>query len=254
MKVTILGCGGSGGVPLIGGIWGACNPENPRNRRLRSSILVEDGETRLLIDSTPDLRTQLLAAGSDGRIDAVIYTHAHADHLHGIDDLRVVNSIRQAPLDCYAMPETLAKIRERFGYVLPALDDRRGTYGAGFFYKPVLSPHEIAGPFRVGGLEIVPFEQDHGFIKTLGLRIGPLGYSTDVVALGEAAFAALAGVRLWIVDALRLKPHDTHSHLAQTLGWIARVKPDRALLTHMNTDMDYDAVAALCPPGVAPGP
>ncbi len=253
MKVTILGCGGSGGVPLIGGFWGACNPANPRNRRLRSSILVEERGTCILVDSTPDLRAQLLAAGSDGRLDAVIYTHAHADHLHGIDDLRVVNAIRQAPLEAYATPETMAKIRERFGYVLPPLDDKRAPNPAGFFYKPVLLPREIAGAFRIGPVEVVPFEQEHGFVKTLGLRFGPVAYSTDVVELGEAAFAALEGVRLWIVDALRLRPHDTHSHLDKTLGWIARVKPERAVLTHMNYEMDYDEVAARCPPGVEPG-
>jgi phosphoribosyl 1,2-cyclic phosphate phosphodiesterase len=254
MRVTILGCGGSGGVPLIGGFWGACKPENPRNRRLRSSILVEEGDTRILVDSSPDLRQQMLALGGDGRLDAVLYTHAHADHLHGIDDLRVVNAIRKAPLDLYAAPETLEKIRTRFGYVLPPLaEGKRMPNPQGFFYKPVLTAHAITGPFRVGAIDVLPFEQDHGFVKTLGFRFGRAAYSTDVVELGEGAFAALEGVSLWIVDALRLAPHDTHSHLEKTLGWIARVKPARAVLTHMNFEMDYDDVAARCPPGVEPG-
>jgi phosphoribosyl 1,2-cyclic phosphate phosphodiesterase len=247
MKVTILGCGGSNGVPLIGGNWGACNPDNPRNRRLRASILVEHDGTRLLVDSSPDLRQQLLASGG-GWLDAVIYTHGHADHLHGIDDLRMVNVVRQAPLDAYADARTLAQIRERFGYVLEPLSPS----GEGHFYKPCLVPREIAGPFRVGEVEAVPFEQDHGFSKTLGFRFGAFAYSTDVWQLDDAAFAVLAGVKVWVVDCLRWEAHGTHSHFDRTLEWIARVKPERAILTHMNHTMDYDAVAARCPPGVEP--
>jgi len=247
MKLTILGCGGSNGVPLVGGIWGNCNPNNPRNRRLRASVLVEDGATRVLVDSSPDLRQQLLAAGT-GQIDAVIYTHPHADHLHGIDDLRMVNVLRNAALDIYGEAPTLAQIRTRFGYALTPLS----ANSQGYFYKPCLVPHEIVGPFRVGTIDVVPFEQDHGYSKTLGLRFGPIAYSTDVVSLGEAAFKALAGVKAWVVDCLRFAPHETHSHFDKTLGWIARVKPERAILTHMNHAMDYDSVSVCCPPGVEP--
>lgn len=247
MKVTILGCGGSNGVPLIGGDWGLCNPQNPRNRRLRASILVEDAETRLLVDTSPDLRQQLLATGN-GWLDAVLFTHGHADHLHGIDDLRMVNVLRRAPLDAYADARTLEVIRQRFGYVLTPL----GADGPSYYYKPCLAPHPISGTFHVKTIEITPFEQDHGYSKTLGFRFGPVAYSTDVVALDEAAFAALEGVKVWVVDALRFAPHETHSWLDRTLGWIARVKPERAILTHMNHAMDYDAVSACCPPGVEP--
>ncbi|HLI12806.1 MAG TPA: MBL fold metallo-hydrolase [Alphaproteobacteria bacterium] len=249
MKVTILGCGGSNGVPTIGGYWGACNPDNPKNRRLRSSILVEDGTTRILIDTSPDLRQQLLAAGG-GRLDAVLYTHAHADHLHGIDDLRMVNVIRKAPLDIYGDQRTLQQIRDRFDYVLTPIPP--DATGAIHFYKPYLIPHEIAGPFHVKETKVIPFRQNHGFSTTLGFRLGTIAYSTDVVDLDDTAFDILKGLELWIVDCLRVAQHETHAHFKKTMSWIARARPMRAILTHMNQSMDYDAVHAMCPPNVEP--
>ena len=246
MRVRILGCGGSGGVPLVGGVWGACDPAEPRNRRRRASVLVEDGPTTLLIDTSPDLREQLLDAGTK-RLDAVLFTHAHADHLHGIDDLRGMNRLMRANLPVYADARTLAVIAERFDYVFRPLEE-----GASF-YKPTLTEHVIEGPFTVAGIDVVPFVQDHGFSKTLGFRIGGMGYSTDVVDLDEAAFAALAGIELWIVDCLRYDPHPTHSHLEKTLSWIARVKPHRAVLTHMDVPLDYATLRGRLPPGVEPG-
>jgi phosphoribosyl 1,2-cyclic phosphate phosphodiesterase len=245
MKVRILGCGSSGGVPVVGGVWGACDPAETRNRRRRASILVEDDATTLLIDTSPDLREQLLDAGIK-RLDAVLFTHAHADHLHGIDDLRGMNRLMRAALPVYADSRTLAVIEERFDYVFRPLE------GASF-YKPTLTPHAIEGEFTVGGIRIVPFVQDHGFSTTLGFRIGSMAYSTDVVDLDEAAFAALAGIELWIVDCLRYEPHPTHSHLAKTLSWIARVKPRRAVLTHMDVPLDYATLRGKLPPGVEPG-
>jgi phosphoribosyl 1,2-cyclic phosphate phosphodiesterase len=243
-----LGCGPSWGVPRIGGEWGACDPANPRNRRRRVSVLVEAGGAVLLIDTAPDLREQLLDAGTR-RIDAVLFTHAHADHLHGIDDLRSVNWLTQRPIPVYADGESLGEIEQRFGYVFTApKPDRQHAY-----YKPVLEPHRIDGPFLAAGVAVQPFTQDHGFSPTLGFRIGGFAYSTDVVGLDEAAFAALAGIELWIVDCIRRKPHVTHSHLAQTLAWIARVKPRRAVLTHMDESLDYAQLAAELPPGVEPG-
>ena len=246
MRVRILGCGGSGGVPLIGNDWGVCDPKNPKNNRLRASILVEDRETALLVDTSPDLRAQLLGAGTE-RLDGVLFTHAHADHVHGIDDLRSVNRRMQAWLPIYADRETLAAIEARFGYVLEKIPEAHG------FFKPCLTPNLINGPFRVGNIDILPFEQDHGFGRTsLGFRFGPIAYSTDVVGLSEAAFESLRGVRLWIVDCLRDRSHPTHSHLAQTLDWIKRVAPERAVLTHMNQEVDYETLARSLPDGVEP--
>ncbi|PCJ60450.1 MAG: MBL fold metallo-hydrolase [Rhodospirillaceae bacterium] len=246
MRVRILGCGGSGGVPLIGNDWGACDPKNPKNSRLRASILVEDRETALLVDTSPDLRAQLLAAGTE-RLDGVLFTHTHADHIHGIDDLRPVNRRMGAWIPIYADRETLAAIEARFGYVLEKMPEEYG------FFKPCLTPNLINGPFRIGNIDVLPFEQDHGFGRTsLGFRFGPIAYSTDVVGLSEAAFESLRGVRLWIVDCLRDRSHPTHSHLAQTLAWIKRVAPERAVLTHMNQDADYETLARSLPDGVEP--
>lgn len=246
MKVTVLGCGGSGGVPLIGGNWGSCDPANPKNRRRRSSILVEEAGTTLLVDTSPDCREQLLDAGVR-HLDAVLYTHAHADHLHGIDDLRAMNRLMQRRLPAYASPETLRRIGQRFDYVFAPLEPGSG------FYKPALEPRPIDGPFRAGSIDVRSFEQDHGFSTTLGFRFGPVAYSTDVVELSEAAFETIAGVEVWIVDCLRKEPHPTHSHLEKTLAWIERVKPRRAIFTHMDIWLDYDELRRELPPHVEPG-
>ncbi len=246
MKVTILGCGASWGVPAIGPDWGRCDPADPRNRRRRCSLLVENRGSVLLIDTSPDLREQLIDARVR-RIDAVLLTHAHADHLHGIDDLRMINLLMKKPIPIYADARTMEQVEQRFGYVLkPALPDK-------LLARPTLQPHEIAGPFTVAGMPVVPFVQDHGFSTTLGFRIGPLGYSTDVTELDDNAFAALAGVELWIVDCLRRRPHPTHSHLAKSLAWIERVRPRRAALTHMDQSFDYRELSAELPQGVEPG-
>jgi phosphoribosyl 1,2-cyclic phosphate phosphodiesterase len=248
MRVTVLGCGPSWGVPRIGGEWGDCDPTDPRNRRRRVSVLVEEGGTTLLIDTSPDLREQLLDAGVR-RIDAVLFTHAHADHLHGIDDLRSVNWLMRSGIPVFASAQALAEINQRFGYVFDTLKpDRPAAY-----YKPVLEPHAVDGPFAAAGIPIMPFVQDHGFSTTLGFRIGAMAYSTDVVELDEAAFAALRGVDLWIVDCIRRKPHVTHAHLEKTLQWIARVKPRRAVLTHMDESLDYATLRRELPAGVEPG-
>jgi phosphoribosyl 1,2-cyclic phosphate phosphodiesterase len=248
MRVTMLGCGPSWGVPRIGGEWGACDPGNPRNRRLRVSALVEAQDAVLLIDTSPDLREQLLAANVR-RLDAVLFTHAHADHLHGIDDLRSVNRLMGKALPIYAGAETLAEIKARFGYVLTPPADGKGAA----YYKPVLEAHVIDGPFEAAGVAVRPFQQDHGFSKTLGFRIGNFAYSTDVIELDEAAFAALAGIEVWIVDCIRRERHLTHSHLMRTLGWIHRVKPRRAVLTHMDESLDYETLRRELPEGVEPG-
>jgi len=244
VKVTVLGCGASAGVPTIGGIWGACDPSEPRNRRRRASILVEQGDAAVLVDTTPDLREQALSADLT-RLDAVIGTHAHADHLHGIDDLRAFNKLQNAPIPYHADAATLAKVRERFGYVFDPLP------AGHHYFKPTLEPREIDGPFEIGGIPVTPFRQDHGVAgETLGLRFGPIAYSTDVVELDDAAFEALDGVETWIVDCFRYEPHQTHAHFDKALDWIARVRPKRAVLTHMNETVDYRGLLARCPPGV----
>ncbi len=246
MKSTLLGCGPSWGVPAIGPDWGRCDPAEPRNYRRRCSLLVESRGAALLIDTSPDLREQLLNANAV-RLDAVLLTHAHADHLHGIDDLRMINKLIRHPIPLYASANTLAEVERRFGYVLkPAVPGNPP-------YRPALTPHEITGRFAAAGMPVVPFAQDHGFSTTLGFRIGKLAYSTDAAELDDNAFAVLAGVELWIVDCLRREPHPTHSHLAKTLAWIERVRPRRAVLTHMDQSLDYRELSGELPVGVEPG-
>jgi phosphoribosyl 1,2-cyclic phosphate phosphodiesterase len=250
MKVTVLGCGGSSGVPLAdgtpGGFWGVCDPNNPRNRRRRVSVLVEQGETAVLIDTSPDLRVQLLDARVK-RLDAVLFTHAHADHCHGLDELRALVFRQRGPIDAYMDAGTQAFLLNRFGYAFTS------SHSPDSLYRPMLNDRVVDGPFTVGGIEITPFAQGHGPETTLGFRLGPVAYSIDVVSLDDNAFATLAGVKLWVVDCLRDDPHPTHSHLEQTLAWIARLRPERAVLSHMNHQIDYDDLKSRCPPGVEPG-
>jgi phosphoribosyl 1,2-cyclic phosphate phosphodiesterase len=250
MKVTLLGCGGSGGVPLAGreagGHWGNCDPSNPRNRRRRVSVLVEQAGTSVLVDTSPDLRLQMLDAGIE-RLDAVLYTHAHADHCHGVDDLRWIVYAQGRPIDAYMDMKTQETMTRRFPYAFASSADPAS------FYTPLLIERLIEGPFKVGALEVLPFVQGHGRETSLGFRFGPVAYSTDVVELDALAFEVLDGVELWIVDCLREAPHPTHAHFAKALEWIDRIKPRRAVLTHMNHTVDYDALAARCPPGVEPG-
>jgi phosphoribosyl 1,2-cyclic phosphate phosphodiesterase len=245
MKVTILGSGAAGGCPSINRGWGACDPTNPRNRRLRPSILVEQGRGTILVDTSPDCREQLLTAGVR-RLDAVLFTHDHADHIHGIDELREINRAMQAPLDIYAGAETMDSIRTRFPYVLGAVEEGQSIY------KPMLVPHVANGPFTVGGLEIVPYDQDHGYCRTMGFRFGKFAYSTDLVDLPEASFDAIAGIDVWVVGCLSYDPHPTHAHLDKVLGWLNRVKPKRAYLTHMTPSLDYETLRAALPSHVAP--
>jgi phosphoribosyl 1,2-cyclic phosphate phosphodiesterase len=244
MKITVLGCGSSGGVPLIGGNWGVCDPKNARNRRSRVSIAVEQGDTVLLVDTSPDMRQQLLD-NDIKKIDAVLYTHAHADHCHGIDDLRSMNWLMQKPVAVYADAATMGDLRQRFSYIF------MGT-GADNYYKPSVTAHVIDGGFNAGGIDVVPFRQNHGYTHSLGFRFGDFAYSTDVHTFDDAAWDALRGVKTWLVDCVRPEPHPTHSHVRQTLEWVRRLKPERAFLTHMNHMMDYDTLIATLPPGVAP--
>ena len=247
MRVTILGCGTSGGVPRPGGKgglgeWGAANPDDPRNRRRRCSILVEDQGKTLLVDTSPDLRAQLLDARVE-RVDAVLWTHEHADQVHGIDDLRPY-ALRQGRIEAWADAHTFGVLRRSFGYCFEA-------EGSGF-YNPIYQPNLIEGPFEAAGLPVIPFVQDHGTISSLGFRFGQLAYANDVVALADDAFAAMAGVEVLVVDAMRFRPHPTHAHLDRALEWIERIGPQRAFLTNLHVDMDYAEVDRSTPAHVQP--
>ena len=251
MKVTILGSGTSSGVPRIGGAdgggdWGACDPGEPRNRRRRVSVLVEAGEHRLIIDTGPDFREQCLDAKLR-RLDAVLLTHSHADHTHGIDDLRQFFHLMGAPIPVYAAKGTWDHVYGRFRYVF---EGRKG-------YAATADARTIEGPVRVGPMRIIAFPQVHGGITSWGFRIeaeeAVFCYSTDLNELTEAAERAVAGCDLWIVDALREAPHPTHAHLDRTLGWIEALAPARAVLTHMDNSMDYRSLAAKLPDRVEPG-
>lgn len=249
LRVTVLGCGGSAGVPLIGGPdgtgdWGVCDPKEPRNRRTRASIVVESEGQRLLIDTSPDLRGQLLACGVP-RVDAILYTHSHADHITGLDDVRILNRIAGRPLEAFASQETLTELERRFDYAF------RPWQPPGFF-RPVLTTRVVAAGDSVpmAGLRVQLFHQDHGFTRSLGVRIGGFAYSTDVVALDVEALDGLAGVHTWLVDCFQRGPHSTHADLELVQRWAGRVAPTRTVLTHMGTDMDWDWLQANLPGGM----
>lgn len=255
LEFTILGSGSSGGVPRADGDWGACDPADPRNRRSRCSLLVRrrgegpDHETTVLVDTSPDLRLQTAAAGVR-RLDAVLLTHDHADQTHGIDDIRAFFIRQRARIPTYADAATTRSMLQRFGYVFqglggyPSISDltRIPEHGQAW---------SVAGPS--GAIPVVTFDQDHGEVRTVGYRFGDVAYSPDVVQLDDAAFDALAGLDVWIVDALRWRPHPTHAHVERTLEWIARVRPRRAILTNLHIDLDFEDLRSRLPPGVEPG-
>ncbi|MEM8980749.1 MAG: MBL fold metallo-hydrolase [Pseudomonadota bacterium] len=248
---TILGCGSSGGVPRLGGHWGACDPNEPKNVRRRCSLLIEqnstEGTTRILIDTGPDLRAQLLDAGV-GALDAVVYTHSHADHVHGLDDLRQIVYNMRARLPVWADVPTQNDLLSRFGYAF--------VQPPGSAYPPILDLNTIYGPLEISGaggtITLDPLEVEHGRIDALGFRIGDLAYIPDVSDMSDDMFAKLEGLSCWILDALRIEPHPTHLHLAKSLEWIERVAPKEAILTNMHLDLDYAWVASETPEHVRP--
>jgi phosphoribosyl 1,2-cyclic phosphate phosphodiesterase len=259
LEAIILGSGSSSGVPRLGGAdgagdWGACDPTNPRNNRKRCSLFVrrksEAGETALLVDTSPDLREQLLAAHVK-RLDAVLITHDHADQLHGIDDLRAVAYLARKRIDVYSDAGCMDRIRHRFGYCFEMPE--------GSDYPPILTARVLNRPYHPieidgagGTIPVAIFEQTHGHIHSLGFRFGPIAYSSDVNRLPEEAFAILEGVDIWIVDALRYTAHPTHANVETALGWIARVKPRHAILTNLHIDLDYETLKRELPAGVEP--
>ncbi|MDC0135976.1 MBL fold metallo-hydrolase [Sulfitobacter sp.] len=251
MRVTILGCGSSGGVPRLGGVWGACDPSEPRNARRRCSALVERitdaGTTSVLIDTSPDMRSQLLDAAV-GRLDAVLYTHAHADHVHGMDDLRMIVINMRSRLPVWADQPTHDALIDRFGYAFIRPE--------GSMYPPILDMNLMEGDVTIDGpggpLTFTPFLVPHGGMDALGFRVNDVAYLPDVASIPDHIWPHLENLRCWIVDALRRDPHPTHSHLAQTLEWIERMEPREAVLTNMHTDLDYATVAAETPDHIQP--
>jgi phosphoribosyl 1,2-cyclic phosphate phosphodiesterase len=249
LRFTILGCGSSGGVPRIGNLWGDCDPLNPKNRRTRCSLLVErtsdNGTTRVLIDTSPDMREQLLRA-EVASLDAVAYTHNHADHVHGVDDLRQIVIHNRKRLPVWADPPTQEALFARFGYAF--------VQPEGSSYPPICDMHTIKGPFAISGdggqITLIPFRVDHGDIEALGFRIANVCYLPDVSAIPDDALPHLADLDVWILDALRRLPHPTHFHLARSLDWIERIGPAQAILTNLHNDLDYAAVEAETPKNV----
>ena len=252
LRVTMLGCGGSAGVPQLGGPdgrgdWGACNPADPRNRRTRSSIVIESQGKRLLVDASPDMRAQLLACAIPS-IDAILFTHAHADHVLGIDDIRILNRIANRPIDAYATETTMAELDRRFDYAFKPWQPPN-------FFRPALIPHivDYNTTIQPAGFPIHLFEQDHGFISTAGLRIENFAYSTDVAKLEEPALQTLEGIDTWIVDCFQRRAHTTHANLDQVITWSTRLKPRRVILTHMGHDIDHTWIQQNAPQNFEPG-
>jgi phosphoribosyl 1,2-cyclic phosphate phosphodiesterase len=246
MKVTILGCGAAGGVPMISAGWGQCDPLEPKNRRLRPSILLQEGDVTVLVDTGPDLRQQLLSA-EVRHLDGVLYTHGHADHTHGIDDLREVNRIMRAPIPAYGSQDCLDDIAKRFAYVFDDLDLETMPV-----YKPWLIPKPVEGPFALGPWQVQPIDQDHGYGRTLGFRIGKFAYCTDVWEFPDSSLEMLYNLDCWIVGCLIDQPHPTHAHVDKVLAWAEIIKPKRVIFTHMSPRLDYQALAKRLPAGMEP--
>ncbi|MCP5073810.1 MAG: MBL fold metallo-hydrolase [Rhodobacteraceae bacterium] len=239
---TILGCGSSGGVPRLGGHWGACDPSEPKNRRQRCSLLVQQfdagGVTNVLIDTSPDLRNQLLAADI-GQLDGVVYTHDHADHTHGLDDLRMIVFNMRKRVPVWADEATQRTLVSRFGYAF--------VQPEGSLYKPILEMQNLNGPVTIcgpgGEITFEPFPVQHGGIIAKGFRIGGLAYLPDVSEMTDEGWDAVDNLDYWILDALRRDPHPTHIHLEKALEWIERVQPKQAVLTNMHIDLDYKTLS-----------
>jgi phosphoribosyl 1,2-cyclic phosphate phosphodiesterase len=253
LTLTILGCGSSAGVPRIGGDWGACDPSNPKNRRRRCSILLEhqssEGSTRVLVDTSPDMREQMLSAEVSA-LDAVWYTHEHADHTHGIDELRAFFLLQKKRVPIWADAPTARMLQERFAYCFSS--------PVGSDYPPIVTLRQILPnqPIETigagGGIVGLPFVVQHGNIEALGFRIGNVAYTPDVNAISDASLKYLEGLDVWIVDALRRNPHPSHFSLSETLSWIERVKPKRAVLTNLHIDLDYETLLSELPASILP--
>ena len=255
-RFTLLGCGSSPGVPRISGDWGACDPANPRNRRRRAALLIEQiaedgGQTTVVVDTGPDFRDQMISAGVS-RVDAAVYTHPHADHIHGIDDLRGFVITQRMRIPIYADRPTMQRLQEGFRYCFET------PPGSG--YPPIITPHLIDStdkPVVIDGaggpVSLLPLEQLHGDIVSLGFRIGDLAYCCDVSGFPDHTVTRLQGLETLIIDALQYRTHPSHLSLGEALEWIERLRPVRAVLTHMHTPLDYDTVQSETPDHVEPG-
>ncbi len=251
LTFTILGCGSSGGVPRLGGNWGDCDPSNSKNQRSRCSLLVElkgaEGVTTVLIDTSPDMRSQLLKANV-GKLDGVVYTHEHADHVHGIDDLRMIFFNMRKRLNVWADSKTQDALMQKFGYTF--------IQAEGSPYPPILEMSTIEGKFSITGPggEIIfyPFEVQHGSISSLGFRINDVAYIPDISEMNDAAWDQISRTNIWILDALRRTPHQSHTHLSQSLEWIEKSGVGKGILTNMHVDMDYETLKNELPANVEP--
>jgi phosphoribosyl 1,2-cyclic phosphate phosphodiesterase len=254
LSFRILGCGSSGGVPRLDGNWGDCDPGNPKNRRTRCSLLVqqktEQGVTSILVDTSPDMRAQLIDAGVTW-LDAIFYTHDHADQTHGIDDVRAMVYAKRKRIEVYMDAATSKTLTKRFGYCF-AQDE-------GSLYPAILQDNRISAPYQEitvtgegGTISAMPFRQIHGDIDSLGFRFGNTAYSSDISELPEESYAMLEGLDCWIIDALRRDPHPTHFHLDKALAEIERFKPKQAILTNLHVDMDYRQLCNELPKNVVP--
>ena len=253
LRATILGCGSSGGVPRIGSMWGACDKSNPKNRRRRSGFLVERlgnrRHTSVIVDTSADLREQLLSVRCEA-VDGVFYTHDHADHTHGIDDLRMVAYAMKQRIPVWSDARTKESLEHRFSYCFDVQPSSN--------YAPILKGHcltpgeavTVEGP--TGAIEVMPVALEHGDIGSVGYRVGGLFYSPDISGIPDSSVPLLQGLDVWIVDALRYNRHPSHFSVKDALGWIEKLRPKRAILTHMTTDLDYEALARELPAGVEP--
>ncbi len=253
LALTILGCGSSGGVPRVAQGWGACDPANPRNRRRRCSVLVEredeGGRTRVLVDTSPDLREQLLDAGVDG-LDGVLMTHSHADHTHGIDDLRPLVMAMRKRIDIHMDEATSRVVRRAFSYLFEAPP---GSLYPALLNEDRLTAGQSAQIEGAGGsIEALPFRLDHGDIPSLGFRFGALAYTPDLKAIPAESVPFLEDLDAWIIGGLRYKPHPTHFSVDEALAWIARMRPRQAVITNLHTDLDYEELNARLPANVTP--
>ena len=249
MKITVLGCGASAGVPSIGNHWGSCDPAEPKNRRRRPSILIQTKSTTILVDTGPDFRDQMNMFDIKG-LDAVLYTHAHGDHVAGMDDLRPYRLRNKRLIDIYGMPETLKELRHRFDYMFTQKAD---------IYPQIVRPHDIDLQkhdrlLKIGDIEVMPYEQDHGTCQSLGFRFDTFGYSTDMIDLDEASIEALRGIDIWLVDGAGYKMNDNqvHASLTKIYALNEKIGASKVYLTHMTPQMDYATLLRELPAGYEP--